>query len=30
MITGSIVGCAYITELFVAWYSGLSTDNMHS
>lgn len=23
MITGSIVGCAYITELFVAWYSGV-------
>jgi molybdopterin-containing oxidoreductase family membrane subunit len=22
MITGSIVGCAYITELFIAWYSG--------
>ncbi len=23
MITGSIVGCAYITELFIAWYSGV-------
>jgi len=23
MITGSIVGCAYITELFMAWYSGV-------
>ena len=23
MITGSIVGVAYITELFVAWYSGV-------
>jgi len=23
MLTGSIVGCAYITELFVAWYSGV-------
>jgi molybdopterin-containing oxidoreductase family membrane subunit len=22
MITGSIVGVAYITELFIAWYSG--------
>jgi molybdopterin-containing oxidoreductase family membrane subunit len=22
MITGSIVGVAYITELFMAWYSG--------
>jgi molybdopterin-containing oxidoreductase family membrane subunit len=24
MITGSIVGVAYITELFIAWYSGMS------
>jgi molybdopterin-containing oxidoreductase family membrane subunit len=23
MITGSIVGVAYITELFIAWYSGV-------
>jgi len=23
MVTGSIVGCAYITELFIAWYSGV-------
>jgi len=23
MITGSIVGCAYITELVIAWYSGV-------
>jgi len=23
MLTGSIVGCAYITELFMAWYSGV-------
>ena len=23
MITGSIVGTAYITELFIAWYSGV-------
>jgi molybdopterin-containing oxidoreductase family membrane subunit len=23
MITGSIVGVAYITELFMAWYSGV-------
>jgi molybdopterin-containing oxidoreductase family membrane subunit len=23
MITGTIVGCAYITELFMAWYSGV-------
>ncbi|MDX1364102.1 NrfD/PsrC family molybdoenzyme membrane anchor subunit [Arenibacter latericius] len=23
MLTGSIVGCAYITELFIAWYSGV-------
>ena len=23
MITGSIVGTAYITELFMAWYSGV-------
>ena len=23
MITGTIVGCAYITELFIAWYSGV-------
>jgi len=23
MTTGSIVGCAYITELFIAWYSGV-------
>ena len=23
MVTGSIVGCAYITELFMAWYSGV-------
>lgn len=22
VVTGSIVGCAYLTELFVAWYSG--------
>ncbi|MDP4283311.1 MAG: NrfD/PsrC family molybdoenzyme membrane anchor subunit [Bacteroidota bacterium] len=22
VLTGSIVGCAYLTELFVAWYSG--------
>ncbi|MEM7102655.1 MAG: NrfD/PsrC family molybdoenzyme membrane anchor subunit [Bacteroidota bacterium] len=22
LLTGSIVGCAYLTELFVAWYSG--------
>ncbi len=22
ILTGSIVGCAYLTELFVAWYSG--------
>ena len=23
MVTGSIVGVAYITELFIAWYSGV-------
>ena len=23
LVTGSIVGCAYITELFIAWYSGV-------
>ncbi len=23
MVTGSIVGCAYLTELFIAWYSGV-------
>ena len=23
MITGSIVGVAYLTELFIAWYSGV-------
>jgi len=23
VLTGSIVGCAYLTELFVAWYSGV-------
>ena len=23
ILTGSIVGCAYITELFIAWYSGV-------
>jgi Ni/Fe-hydrogenase subunit HybB-like protein len=23
LITGSIVGCAYITEFFIAWYSGV-------
>ena len=23
MVTGSIVGIAYITELFMAWYSGV-------
>jgi molybdopterin-containing oxidoreductase family membrane subunit len=23
MITGSTVGVAYITELFIAWYSGV-------
>ena len=23
MLTGSIVGVAYITELFIAWYSGV-------
>ena len=23
LITGSIVGVAYITELFIAWYSGV-------
>ena len=23
MVTGSIVGVAYITELFMAWYSGV-------
>ena len=28
MITGSIVGTAYITELFIAWYSELNTNNM--
>ena len=22
LVTGSIVGCAGITELFIAWYSG--------
>jgi hypothetical protein len=22
VLTGSIVGCAYLTELFIAWYSG--------
>ena len=26
MITGSIVGVAYITELFIAWYSGVEYD----
>jgi len=23
MVTGSIVGIAYITEFFIAWYSGV-------
>lgn len=23
VLTGSIVGCAYLTELFIAWYSGV-------
>ncbi len=23
ILTGSIVGCAYLTELFIAWYSGV-------
>src|SRR5690606_4015137 len=23
LITGSIVGCAYLTEFFIAWYSGV-------
>ena len=23
MVTGSIVGIAYLTELFIAWYSGV-------
>ncbi len=27
MITGSIVGIAYITELFVAWYSGVEYES---
>ena len=26
MITGSIVGVAYITELFIAWYSGVEAE----
>jgi Ni/Fe-hydrogenase subunit HybB-like protein len=24
LITGSIVGCAYLTEFFIAWYSGVT------
>ncbi|MBC7412539.1 MAG: polysulfide reductase NrfD [Bacteroidia bacterium] len=27
MITGSIVGCAYITEFFIAWYSGVEYES---
>jgi molybdopterin-containing oxidoreductase family membrane subunit len=27
MITGSIVGVAYITELFIAWYSGVEYEH---
>jgi molybdopterin-containing oxidoreductase family membrane subunit len=30
MITGSIVGVAYITELFVAWYSGVEYEQYAS
>ena len=27
MLTGSIVGIAYITELFMAWYSGVEYES---
>lgn len=27
LITGSIVGCAYITEFFIAWYSGVEYES---
>jgi molybdopterin-containing oxidoreductase family membrane subunit len=30
MITGSIVGVAYNTETFIAWYSELNMNNMLS
>jgi hypothetical protein len=30
MITGSIVGVAYITELFIAWYSGVEYEQYAS
>ncbi len=26
LVTGSIVGCAYLTELFIAWYSGVELE----
>ena len=28
MVTGSIVGVAYITELFIAWYSGVEYEQL--
>jgi molybdopterin-containing oxidoreductase family membrane subunit len=30
MITGSIVGVAYITELFIAWYSGVEYEQQYA
>jgi Ni/Fe-hydrogenase subunit HybB-like protein len=29
VLTGSIVGCAYLTELFMAWYSQVSFEQEH-
>ena len=29
IVTGSIVGIAYLTELFMAWYSGVDMNNTH-
>ena len=30
VLTGSIVGCAYLTELFIAWYGQIHMSGMHS
>ena len=29
VLTGSIVGCAYITELFMGWYSQNKSRSIH-